>query len=86
MCCPRRGVAQQAAGRAPVSVAVVVGNPKAGSRTLRVAMAAAGTLADLPGAGPDRLVLDLAEVAASSSTQDRRGWALYSPPCRPVTF
>ena len=47
-----------------MTVAVVVGNPKAGSRTRRVAMAAADTLADLPGAGTDRLVLDLAEVAA----------------------
>jgi FMN reductase len=50
-----------------VSVAVVVGNPKAGSRTLRVATTAAAALTrppDSPPASPPvALVVDLAEVA-----------------------
>ena len=53
-----------------MSTAVVVGNPKADSRTLRVARAVADALADrLPdtsvgGTGTDRLVVDLADVGA----------------------
>ena len=46
-----------------MSMAVVVGNPKANSRTLLVAQGVADALStrlDLP---PDRLVLDLADVA-----------------------
>jgi FMN reductase len=46
-----------------MSIAVVVGNPKAGSRTLRVASAVADVLDDRLGAPSDRLVVDLAEVA-----------------------
>jgi FMN reductase len=42
-------------------VAVVVGNPKAGSRTLRVARAAADALS---GGGTEHLVVDLADVAS----------------------
>lgn len=47
------------------SVAVVVGNPRPGSRTLRVALAAADALSGPPGDGAERLVVDLAEVAPS---------------------
>ena len=49
--------------------AVVVGNPKAGSRTLRVAQAVADALAErladssVAGDGSDRLVVDLATIA-----------------------
>jgi FMN reductase len=46
-----------------MSVAVVVGNPKAESRTLRVALAVADHLAARLGDDPDRLVVDLADVA-----------------------
>ena len=46
-----------------MSVAVVVGNPKAGSRTLRVAMAVAGALQGADGSSTDPLVIDLAELA-----------------------
>jgi FMN reductase len=45
------------------SVAVVVGNPRPGSRTLRVALAAADALSGPWAGGPERLVADLAEVA-----------------------
>jgi FMN reductase len=45
-------------------VAVVVGNPKAGSRTLQVALAVARGLRDDPGSGADTLVIDLAEHAS----------------------
>ena len=44
--------------------AVVVGNPTAGSRTLRVAVAVARSLRDPSGPGPDPLVIDLADHAA----------------------
>ena len=43
-------------------IAVVTGNPKPGSRTQGVALAVADALAP---AGPDRLVIDLAEHASS---------------------
>jgi len=46
-----------------MSTAVVVGNPKAGSRTLRVALAVADVLAERLGDTSPRLVVDLAEVA-----------------------
>jgi FMN reductase len=46
-----------------MSVAVVVGNPKAESRTLRVALAIADELAGRLGDTTERLVLDLADVA-----------------------
>jgi FMN reductase len=47
-----------------VSVAIVIGNPKTNSRTLRVAVAVADALADqIPEKG-DRLIVDLADVAA----------------------
>jgi FMN reductase len=46
-----------------MSVAVVVGNPKAGSRTLRVALAVADSLAHRLKDASDRVVVDLAEVA-----------------------
>ena len=46
-----------------MSVAVVVGNPKADSRTLRVALALADELAGRLGHTSERLVLDLADVA-----------------------
>jgi FMN reductase len=46
-----------------MTMAVVVGNPKANSRTLRVALAVADALSDRLGIGSDRLVVDLAEVA-----------------------
>ena len=44
--------------------AVVVGNPKAESRTLRVALAVADVVEERLGGTSDRLVLDLAGVAA----------------------
>ncbi len=44
--------------------AVVVGNPKAESRTLRVALAVADAVEERLGGTSDRLVLDLAGVAA----------------------
>jgi FMN reductase len=47
-----------------MSIAVVVGNPKAGSRTLRVAQAVADVLGDRLGDTTDRVVVDLAEVAS----------------------
>jgi len=47
-----------------MSIAVVVGNPKAGSRTLHVAVAVARRLQDPPGSGADPLVIDLAEHAS----------------------
>jgi FMN reductase len=46
-----------------MNVAVVVGNPKADSRTLRVALAVADALSVRLGIDGDRLVVDLAEVA-----------------------
>jgi FMN reductase len=47
-----------------VSVAIVIGNHKTNSRTLRVAVAVADALADqIPEKG-DRLIVDLADVAA----------------------
>jgi FMN reductase len=52
-----------------MSIAVVVGNPKAGSRTLRVAQATADILVerliatDQLGDNTERIVVDLAEVA-----------------------
>jgi FMN reductase len=47
-----------------MSMAVVVGNPKANSRTLRVALAVADALSDRLGLDGDRLVVDLADMAA----------------------
>jgi FMN reductase len=47
-----------------MNVAVVVGNPKAESRTLRVALAVTDQLATRMGDSPDRLVVDLADVAS----------------------
>jgi FMN reductase len=47
----------------PVKIAVVVGNPKPGSRTLRVASKVAHAL-DRPGEPADRVTIDLAEVAS----------------------
>jgi FMN reductase len=47
-----------------MTVAVVVGNPKAGSRTLRVALAVADQLATRLGDTSNRLVVDLADVAS----------------------
>jgi FMN reductase len=47
-----------------MKVAVVVGNPKAASRTLRVALAVADQLAKRVGDSADRLVVDLADVAS----------------------
>jgi FMN reductase len=44
-------------------VAVVVGNPKAGSRTLGVALAAAGALTQRLGGSSDQVVVDVAEIA-----------------------
>jgi FMN reductase len=44
--------------------AVVVGNPKAESRTLRIALAVADVVEERLGGASDRLVLDLAGVAA----------------------
>jgi FMN reductase len=46
-----------------LSIAVVVGNPKPGSRTLAVARATADALSGLAGGDEDPLVVDLAEVA-----------------------
>lgn len=46
------------------SVAVVVGDPRVASRTLRVAVAVADSLCGSPGDLSVRLVVDLAEVAA----------------------
>ena len=52
-----------------MSIAIVVGNPKAGSRTLRVAQAVADTLVDRLddtyelGYNTERFVVDLADVA-----------------------
>jgi len=51
-------------------VAVVVGNPKAGSRTLQVALAVARGLRDDPGSGADTLVVDLAERASELFAAD----------------
>lgn len=47
-----------------MSIAVVVGNPKVESRTLRVALAIADELADRLGDASERLVIDLADVAS----------------------
>jgi FMN reductase len=47
-----------------MSMAVVVGNPKANSRTLRVALAVADAVASQLHDTTDRLVVDLADVAA----------------------
>jgi len=44
-------------------IAVVVGNPKAGSRTLRVATAVANALRDPREIATDLVIVDLAEVA-----------------------
>jgi FMN reductase len=46
-----------------MSIAVVVGNPKAGSRTLRVALATADILTGRLGDTSERVVVDLADVA-----------------------
>ncbi len=46
-----------------MSIAVVVGNPKAGSRTLRVAMAVAGAFETTEAGTADLLVVDLADLA-----------------------
>ena len=46
-----------------MSIAVVVGNPKAGSRTLRVAQVVADVLGNRLGDTTDRVVVDLADVA-----------------------
>jgi FMN reductase len=46
-----------------MSVAVLVGNPRVGSRTLGVALAVADSLVGRLGDDSDRLVVDLAEVA-----------------------
>jgi FMN reductase len=54
---------------AVVSVAVVVGNPRADSRTLRVALATADALS-VAGDPSDRLVIDLAEVAGDLFDHD----------------
>ena len=48
-----------------IRIAVVVGNPKPASRTFGVATAVADALAGALRAGPDRVVVDLAEHAAS---------------------
>ena len=45
-------------------IALVVGNPKAGSRTLRLAVAVAQRLRGTPAVGPDPLVIDLADHAS----------------------
>jgi FMN reductase len=45
-------------------IAVVVGNPKPGSRTLRVALAVAQRLQGTSATGPDPLVIDLADHAS----------------------
>jgi FMN reductase len=45
-------------------MAVVVGNPKADSRTLRVALSVGDALAERLPDGPARVVVDLADVAA----------------------
>ncbi len=55
-----------------MEIAVVVGNPKAGSRTLRVAVAVAQQLQDIPGNGADHLVVDLAEYASALFDLDSR--------------
>jgi len=55
-----------------MTIAVVVGNPKAGSRTLRVAVAVAQQLQDIPGNGTDHLVVDLAEYASALFELDSR--------------
>jgi FMN reductase len=57
-------------------IAVVVGNPKADSRTLRVALAVSDALATRLDADSERLVMDLADVAdeihqPESPTMDR---------------
>jgi len=46
-----------------MSIAVVEGNPKAGSRTLRVALATADILTGRLGDTSERVVVDLADVA-----------------------
>jgi FMN reductase len=46
-----------------MAIAVVVGNPKAGSRTLRVAVAVADVLGVRLGDTSEKLVVDLADVA-----------------------
>ncbi len=50
--------------RSRMGMAVVVGNPKAGSRTLRVALAVANDLSVQLGFEGEKLVVDLADVAA----------------------
>jgi FMN reductase len=55
-----------------MSQAVVVGNPRAGSRTLRVALAAADALCGSSGDASDRLVVDLAEVASELFDHESR--------------
>jgi FMN reductase len=55
-----------------MNVAVVVGNPKAESRTRRVAVAVADHLATRLGAGPDRLVVDLADIAGELFDPDSK--------------
>ncbi len=53
-----------------MSLAVVVGNPKANSRTLKVAQGVADALSTRLDLAPDRLVVDLAEVAAELFEQE----------------
>jgi FMN reductase len=47
-----------------MTIAVVVGNPKAGSRTLRVALAVADGIGEAVGSPGDPLIVDLADVAS----------------------
>jgi FMN reductase len=53
-----------------MSMAVVVGNPKANSRTMRVAVAVADALATRVALTSDRLVIDLADIATELFDQE----------------
>jgi FMN reductase len=53
-----------------MSMAVIVGNPKASSRTLRVALAVADALETRLDLTSDRLVIDLADIATELFDQD----------------
>ncbi len=53
-----------------MSIAVVVGNPKPNSRTLRVAQSVADALTTRLELAPDRLTVDLADVATELFEQD----------------
>lgn len=53
-----------------MSMAVVVGNPKPNSRTLRVAQSVADALTTRLALAPDRLVVDLADVATELFEQE----------------